>query len=747
MGRHEAPVEAGPLFEFATGLRALRRAAGSPPYRRLERTARFSASALADAASGRRLPTREVTLAYVAACGGDVAAWGERWTRLAMLLRATNPDLLDPGGAPPGDAAGVARQPGSGGPGPGGGRDLASVLASIAEQRESFDAAALDGEPGESDGAVVPGGPAVQDSAPEPEPEPWAPPPWASPSAARSQTPIPPTGAAPAAAAPLGRDDPRRVGPFHIVGRLGGGAMGDVYLGASPAGRPVAVKLIRRELAREPVFRHRFARELAAARTVTGGHTPAVVDADPDADRPWIATAYVPGPSLGQAVDEGGPLPEPVVLALAAGIAEALTAIHTAGIVHRDLKPGNILLDHDGPKVIDFGISRALEASSLTATGMVVGTAGYTAPELAARGEAGPAADVFSLGCVLAYAATGIAPFGEGRSSDVLYRVVHEPPDPAALACQDAHLRRLVASCLDKDPAARPTPDQIIHAAANPGEATLPAALAAQIAQRGRDAAQLLTRAQRARTVRRVRIGLAPLLLILAIATVAAMTIHGAPTRLDTAPPPTTGTTPSVIQSPSISPDPALSVSPSASGTAATSLPNQAESDSSSPQSNADQQRNAPQLTGGASAQLGSPNFDGYCQATGQGSVQLVANNAYGWRCSGDNGTGDDAEAVCQWTFGTTQIANRVANFNDPHSWQCWASTGELGTLDWNAYCQDKGWGDAVDSGTNNAYTWTCSGNSNALDSQDACLTLYRSNPSISRFQNFYDKNSWQCWG
>jgi hypothetical protein len=201
-----------------------------------------------------------------------------------------------------------------------------------------------------------------------------------------------------------------------------------------------------------------------------------------------------------------------------------------------------------------------------------------------------------------------------------------------------------------------------------------------------------------------------------------------------------------VTESLSIPPDPTLSASPSASGTVMGSVPNQAGPSSSPSPSAANPQRDV-QPARGTPTQLGKPNFDGYCQATGQGSVQLVANNAYGWKCSGDNGTGDGAESVCQWTYGTNQVANRIANFNDPYSWQCWASSGELGPLDWNTYCQDKGWGSAVDNGTNNAYTWTCSGSSGALDSQDACLTLYDRNPPISRFQNFGDKNSWQCWG
>jgi len=322
------------------------------------------------------------------------------------------------------------------------------------------------------------------------------------------------------ALAPLAQGDPSRIGSFRLLSRLGGGAMGEVFLAASRAGRPVAVKRVRAEYARDLVFRARFAKEVAAVRAVTGGHTPALIDADAEAERPWIATAYVPGPSLAQAVDLNGALPEPTVLALGGGIAEALAAIHAAGIVHRDMKPSNILLDRDGPKVIDFGISRALDGTALTATGMRLGTAGYTAPELAAHRRTLPAGDVFALGCVLAYAATGVTPFGQGPDAQVLYRIVHEPPDPRALACRDETLRALIEACLNKDPDARPTPQAVIEACRGtpaPGGSWLPAPLAAQAAAYGGEAARQLARAARRRATRRVQIGLAPLLLILAV--------------------------------------------------------------------------------------------------------------------------------------------------------------------------------------------------------------------------------------
>ncbi len=334
------------------------------------------------------------------------------------------------------------------------------------------------------------------------------------------------------AVATLAQGDPSRIGPFRLLSRLGGGAMGEVFLAASRAGRPVAVKRVRAEYARDVVFRARFAKEVAAVRAVTGGHTPALIDADVEAERPWIATAYVPGPSLAQAVDLNGALPEPVVLALGGGTAQALAAIHAAGIVHRDLKPSNILLDRDGPKVIDFGISRALDGTALTATGARVGTAGYTAPELAAHRQTLPAGDVFALGCVLAYAATGITPFGEGADAQVLYRIVHEPPDPRALACRDETLRTLIEACLNKIPDARPTPQAVIEACRGtsaPDKSWLPSPLAAQAAACGSEAARQLARAARRRTARRVQIGLAALLILTVVAVVAALTATKSP--------------------------------------------------------------------------------------------------------------------------------------------------------------------------------------------------------------------------
>jgi len=252
---------------------------------------------------------------------------------------------------------------------------------------------------------------------------------------------------------PLSANDPRSVGEFQLRARLGAGGMGRVYLGYSPAGRAVAVKVVHPELARDAEFRHRFGREVAAARAVGGMYTAPVVAAGLDDDPPWLATAYVPGPSLADVVARHGALPELAVWRLGAGLAEALRAVHACGLVHRDLKPANVLLAADGPHVIDFGISRAFDGTQLTAVGMVVGTPGYMSPEQAEGAPVSPASDVFSLGCVLAFAASGNAPFGGGSAASVLYRVVTGRPD---LTSVPDKLREVISACLAKDPKQRP---------------------------------------------------------------------------------------------------------------------------------------------------------------------------------------------------------------------------------------------------------------------------------------------------
>ncbi|WP_189707062.1 outer membrane protein assembly factor BamB family protein [Streptomyces phaeofaciens] len=256
--------------------------------------------------------------------------------------------------------------------------------------------------------------------------------------------------------ADLEAGDPRLVGRYRIVARLGAGGMGQVYLGRSPGGRPVAVKVVRPELAGDEEFRRRFARETAAARRVNGAFTAGVVDADPEASPPWLATVFVPGMSLGEALSEHGPWPEQPTLALGAGLAEALEAIHGAGVIHRDLKPSNVLLAVDGPRVIDFGISRAVEVTMLTQlthAGTVVGTPGFMSPEQLTGEPVGTPSDVFSVGAVLVYVATGTGPFGTGPANALNFRTVYEAPE---LTRVPPVLRDIVTDCLAKDPARRP---------------------------------------------------------------------------------------------------------------------------------------------------------------------------------------------------------------------------------------------------------------------------------------------------
>src|SRR5215471_11162895 len=253
--------------------------------------------------------------------------------------------------------------------------------------------------------------------------------------------------------------DPRLIGPYQLLGRLGAGGMGRVFLGMSAVGRPVAVKIVHAELAADPEFRARFGSEVAAARKVSGLFTALVVDADVDAPVPWLATAYVAGPSLAEAVRTRGPLTAGSLLALAAGLAKSLTAIHAAGVVHGDLKPSNVLLAPDGPRVIDFGISQAAEATPLARAGLVVGTPSFMSPEQAAGKEVGPLSDVFSLGAVLAFAATGRKPFGTGPPAAVLERVVRGPAD---LQDAPAEVRPLIERCLAKDPGRRPAAAELL---------------------------------------------------------------------------------------------------------------------------------------------------------------------------------------------------------------------------------------------------------------------------------------------
>ncbi|WP_207945175.1 serine/threonine-protein kinase [Actinomadura rubrisoli] len=291
---------------------------------------------------------------------------------------------------------------------------------------------------------------------------------------------------------PLEPDDPRRVGTrgrrYRVLARIGSGGMGTVYLGRSAGGRTVAIKMVHPEFAADREFRARFEREAAVARAVGGAFTAAVVDADPHAEIPWLVTEFLPSVSVRDAVRSSGPLAADAVWALAAGIAEALVSIHRAGVVHRDLKPANVLLTADGPRVIDFGIARAVDASTVSRPGTRAGSPGFMSPEQVAGAEIGPAGDVFSFGSTLAFACTGEEPFGEGPWHVRMLRVQSEPPRLDGVA--DGELRAVIESCMERDPERRPTAEQLAGRLAGRGDggATLPPSVAAEIAGRRAEA-------------------------------------------------------------------------------------------------------------------------------------------------------------------------------------------------------------------------------------------------------------------
>ncbi|MFI0238270.1 serine/threonine-protein kinase [Streptomyces sp. NPDC016845] len=300
---------------------------------------------------------------------------------------------------------------------------------------------------------------------------------------------------------PLGAGDPQRIGAYRLLGRLGAGGMGQVYLARSERGRTVAVKLVRQELAEQEEFRTRFRQEVRAARQVGGAWTAPVLDADTDAEIPWVATGYVAGPALQQVVSHDyGALPERSVRILGAGLAHALKDIHEAGLIHRDLKPSNVLVTIDGPRVIDFGIARALETvtdGGLTRTGALVGSPGFMAPEQVRGDRITPACDVFCLGSVLAYAATGALPFGTSTSGvhAMMFRIAQEEPD---LDRVPEGLQDLVRDCLRKQPTARPSLREILERTGaedtlgDGGRTRDPWLPGALVAQLGRHAVQLL---------------------------------------------------------------------------------------------------------------------------------------------------------------------------------------------------------------------------------------------------------------
>ncbi|MFE2554244.1 serine/threonine-protein kinase [Streptomyces sp. NPDC059355] len=253
--------------------------------------------------------------------------------------------------------------------------------------------------------------------------------------------------------------DPARIGAHALLARLGAGGMGQVYLGRSPGGRLVAVKVIRDEITGHPEALARFRREAETVRAVRSAYTANLIDASLAEPPFWLATEYVAGPTLGHAVAERGGLPAPTCRRLFAALAEGLASVHAYGVTHRDLKPQNVILGAQGPQLIDFGIARGVGETALTQDGQAPGTPGYTAPEVLLGAEAGAAADVFALGATLAYAATGRPPFGTGVAATVGYRAVHEPIDVAGV---EPGLAALIEACVAKDPAARPGPAEVI---------------------------------------------------------------------------------------------------------------------------------------------------------------------------------------------------------------------------------------------------------------------------------------------
>ncbi|QFU94459.1 serine/threonine-protein kinase [Amycolatopsis sp. YIM 10] len=280
---------------------------------------------------------------------------------------------------------------------------------------------------------------------------------------------------------PLRPDEPRQLGPYRLIAALGEGGMGRVLLGIAPDGRLVAVKQVHAQFAHDPGFRERFRREVATSRLVSGAYTAAVMDADPEAETPWLASVFVTGPSLKEAVDTAGPLPVNALRHLATGLAAALLDIHRAGLIHRDLKPSNVLLTDDGPRVIDFGIARAVEdGQELTGTGAIIGSPAFMSPEQAGTAPVTPASDVFSFGALLVMAATGRGPFTGTTTAQTLYNVVHSQPDLGALP---PDVRRFVEPCLAKNPAHRPTPAQLLDFLGHlpPGTTPWPEAVHARI--------------------------------------------------------------------------------------------------------------------------------------------------------------------------------------------------------------------------------------------------------------------------
>jgi hypothetical protein len=350
---------------------------------------------------------------------------------------------------------------------------------------------------------------------------------------------------------PLGRGEPAQAGRYRLLAAVGEGGMGRVLLGVAPDGRLAAVKRVHRGFAHDPGFRERFRREVEVSRLVSGAYTAAVMDADPHAPTPWLASVFVAGPSLQEAVDTTGPLPPAAVRHLAAGLASALIGIHRAGLVHRDLKPANVLLADDGPRVIDFGIARAAEGGTdLTHTGVILGSPAFMSPEQAEGRPLTPASDVFSLGALLVLAATGHSPFAGTSGPQSLYNVVHTHPD---LRFLPPEVRAVAEPCLAKDPARRPTPAQVLELLGPlpPVQRPWPPAVHTLIARRQAEVTAILTK----KPGRRRRIALAAIAAAVVVgATITAVTLSSGDDGATAAPASTTP--PPATTKPAPNPDP-----------------------------------------------------------------------------------------------------------------------------------------------------------------------------------------------
>lgn len=459
---------------------------------------------------------------------------------------------------------------------------------------------------------------------------------------------------------PLETSDPASIGSYRILAELGRGGMGRVFLGSSPDGRLVAVKQVRAQLTGDDGFRARFRREVDASRKVSGAYTAAVIDADPDAQVPWLASEFVVGPSLLEAIEAAGPLPEASTLRLAAGLAAALADVHRAGLMHRDLKPSNVLLTGDGIRVIDFGIARAADdpgGSQLTHTGWLVGTPSYMSPEQAEGRQLTPAGDIFSLGCVLVMACTGISPFAAPTAAQTLYKIVHSRADLASISDRP---RAIIEPCLAKDPADRPTPARLRESIGRiaPSLQPWPEPIHQMIA------------AQRAEVARFIKDPNAPSTLVFLPPgdshSPVAVTEEKAPDRSAGRP----SNAPIAIGAGAVvlvgvllafilmfydSGDGRRAANASGASMAPSTPSSSLSSPSPSP------------------SRLGGLDLQAWCRHVGQGDLVLTANNVYSWHCHTSQGEDADIEtnAVCRYQYSDPNASSSFTDEDNPYSWYC----------------------------------------------------------------------------